>query len=66
MGSACVDLDECSDGQKRCTTGENIECRNTLGSFKCVCKTGFYKNASGICVGKQCERRCKETDEKVG
>ena len=35
----CVDIDEC---QVDC--GTNFDCINTLGSYKCICKTGFYQD----------------------
>ena len=59
MGKACVDRDECSDDTVRCSSKANTECRNTFGSFECVCKLGFYKDASGNCLGEFCRQMNK-------
>ena len=35
----CVDIDEC---EVEC--GTNADCINTFGSYKCICKNGFYED----------------------
>lgn len=42
----CVDIDECADGN---TCGENEDCTNTRGNFKCSCKEGTKKGQDGTC-----------------
>ena len=47
--SYCLDIDECSIGNGGCHG--NANCQNTVGSFKCLCKTGY--NGDGLnCIGK--------------
>ncbi|RWS14041.1 fibrillin-2-like isoform X2 [Dinothrombium tinctorium] len=44
----CSDIDECvSSNLNNCTQVE--VCVNKEGSFECICKEGFVKNAKGIC-----------------
>ena len=38
----CSDVDECKLGTHTC--GEHANCINTVGSFKCTCKVGFYND----------------------
>lgn len=52
MGGGCVDRDECADNATLCAATANTECENKVGGFECVCESGFYKNASGDCVGE--------------
>ncbi|XP_077571540.1 hemicentin-1 [Stigmatopora nigra] len=47
---ACVDVDECLL-RKPC----QHECRNTIGSFRCLCPPGYQLLPNG--------RNCKDTDE---
>ena len=40
----CVDIDECAiyvEKNKRSICGRNSHCRNTVGSYRCVCDPGF-------------------------
>jgi hypothetical protein len=45
--SACVDLDECINGEARCPV--NMDCINTIGSYTCTCRKG-YKKEKDECV----------------
>lgn len=47
---SCTDVDECSYSD---VCGPRSTCQNTVGSFQCVCDTGFVANANGTgCVGE--------------
>ncbi|XP_074858281.1 hemicentin-1 isoform X2 [Carettochelys insculpta] len=46
----CIDIDEC-DNRDAC----QHECRNTLGSYKCTCPTGYRLMANG--------KTCQDVDE---
>ena len=37
-----TDIDECSRGTDNCDL--NADCRNTQGSFQCVCREGYEGN----------------------
>lgn len=41
----CTDIDECKTMRGRC----EFECRNTYGSFQCLCPTGWALNDGGRC-----------------
>ena len=43
------DIDECSIGAFKCRI--HTECVNTIGSYTCKCKQGFYSNGPH-CLGK--------------
>ena len=47
----CEDVDECIDGTHNCNTSS--ECRNSYGSFDCLCLTGYSRQ----------ENVCADTDE---
>lgn len=42
-----LDIDECEFND----CGENGECANTVGSFKCNCDEGYEPDDNHICVG---------------
>ena len=45
-----LDIDECESGQDNCDV--YASCTNTVGSFTCACKNGFY--GDGVtCGGKR-------------
>ncbi|XP_002931771.2 fibrillin-2 [Xenopus tropicalis] len=50
-GTACVDLDECSQSPKPC----NFICKNTEGSYQCSCPRGYILQEDG--------KSCKDLDE---
>ena len=44
-----ADMNECKDNSDNCSPF--ADCKNTLGSYKCICKPGF--SGDGVtCVGK--------------
>jgi len=45
----CPDIDECAEDNGWCT--EHSTCKNTPGSYDCVCDDG-YKAHGSKCVGK--------------
>ena len=45
----CADVDECAKDNGGCT--EHSTCKNTPGSYDCVCDTG-YKAHGPKCVGQ--------------
>ncbi|XP_041371795.1 fibrillin-2-like isoform X2 [Gigantopelta aegis] len=46
-GRKCEDVNECQTSTN-CPT--NSTCENTIGSYKCVCNSGFRYDRSGICI----------------
>jgi len=50
----CEDVDECEEAANRNVSQCGPEtaglCRNTRGSFVCVCADGYEKDAEGVCV----------------
>ncbi|XP_043279236.1 fibrillin-2-like isoform X2 [Venturia canescens] len=55
----CVDIDECSIYASQSyggVCGTNARCENTVGSFRCVCESGFENVAHGSGV-------CQDVDE---
>ena len=64
----CRDLDECTEGGKKC--GENTDCINTDGGHHCVCQVGFGGDPCKILFGNDftcfdlpSDDECKDLDE---
>ena len=45
-----ADINECRENKTLCSN-EVENCENTLGSYMCVCVTGYSMNANGTCEG---------------
>lgn len=43
----CIDIDECLEDQDNCT--DNSHCVNLIGSFACVCDSGYRNNGTDCC-----------------
>ena len=60
MGDRCVDVDECVEQQGLCPRPGT--CKNTHGSFKCVCPRGYRLDDSGtFCIDRN---ECEEDGDK--
>ncbi|XP_021102118.1 latent-transforming growth factor beta-binding protein 2 isoform X1 [Heterocephalus glaber] len=46
LGHACEDVDECEDPHSSCLGGE---CKNTAGSYQCLCPPGFQLASGTVC-----------------
>uniref|UniRef100_A0A8D2DYD9 Latent-transforming growth factor beta-binding protein 2 n=1 Tax=Sciurus vulgaris TaxID=55149 RepID=A0A8D2DYD9_SCIVU len=46
QGRTCEDVDECEDTQSSCLGGE---CKNTPGSYQCLCPPGFWLANGTVC-----------------
>ena len=60
--STPTDIDECTLGLDNCSP--NATCMNTIGSFECVCSSGFSGNGtvcSGICTHTHNYQQCYAT-----
>ena len=51
------EIDECFSGTHSCDA--NAECTNTVGSYNCTCRPGYYGN------GSSCEGGCLSYGERV-
>lgn len=56
------DIDECQNG-KPCANA-NTQCFNTVGSFRCVCNSGFATR-NGMAANPICEGKCFFLKNKV-
>ena len=43
------DIDECASGTHNCIS-ERAICTNTLGSYKCTCKSGYRGDGENYCI----------------
>ncbi|XP_044181282.1 uromodulin-like isoform X1 [Acropora millepora] len=48
------DIDECASGIHNCINGTAI-CTNTLGSYKCTCKSGYSGDGQNYCIPDECQ-----------
>jgi len=48
----CTDIDECGETGAQTCPGEQEVCKNTPGSYKCVCKEGYVRQKNGECSKK--------------
>ncbi|XP_015757525.1 PREDICTED: uromodulin-like isoform X4 [Acropora digitifera] len=48
------DIDECASGIHNCINGTAI-CTNTLGSYKCTCKSGYRGDGQNYCIPDECQ-----------
>ncbi|XP_067047504.1 uncharacterized protein [Acropora muricata] len=48
------DIDECASGIHNCINGTAI-CTNTLGSYKCTCKSGYRGDGLNYCIPDECQ-----------
>ena len=44
-----IDVNECEDDPCQ---GPNTQCNNLVGSYECVCQTGYAFNKDGECIRK--------------
>ena len=49
-GVSCLDDDECVTGDNTCQAITEY-CLNNLGSYDCICETGYSRNSNGTCEG---------------
>ena len=50
IGISFPEVDECSASMPVCNV--NADCKNTRGSYRCTCKTGFIGDGKK-CTGKR-------------
>ncbi|KAM5173121.1 adhesion G protein-coupled receptor E5 isoform 2-T2 [Mantella aurantiaca] len=62
--NVCSDIDECKEDPNPCAS--NGTCKNTIGSYQCICNSGF-RNISNKCIVKcnqesKIRPECKDTE----
>ena len=52
MPAIAPDVDECRIGTHSCQSGPSV-CRNTPGSYECICLSGYVRNVTNqrVCNG---------------
>ena len=68
----CNDIDECKNGQHNCPVKKHIVCENEIGSYQCVCASGFTGSKETNCTNiNECDNgkhtcsdntTCKDTE----
>ena len=48
--NSLLDIDECQENNHTCLETENAACKNTLGSYTCLCFEGFRSDGNNGCV----------------
>lgn len=59
-------MDECAGEPKVCV-GDNEKCKNSVGSYKCLCRSGFTRQG-GKCTkktGKATPKSAAKTEEEL-
>lgn len=51
--SFTIDINECTANMHNCS--ERMDCNNTIGSYKCMCKKGYMMGSE-----EECQGICKE------
>ena len=46
-----ADIDECATGADSCDSAANEVCSNTVGSFTCICDSGYARDSADTCKG---------------
>jgi len=54
-----IDIDECSSGTNNCDVHAN--CTNTIGSYECKCKPGYFGNGTECSPCRENEYSFNET-----
>lgn len=63
--NGCEDINECALGAV--CDGRRQRCKNTVGSYECVCQDGFDANMDGICVDiNECQKMTDECIKRAG
>lgn len=58
-----ADVDECEDFQNNCLGGE---CKNTAGSYQCLCPAGFQLANGTVCEGEWLWIPSRNVDSECG
>ncbi|XP_074607258.1 uromodulin-like [Acropora palmata] len=60
------DIDECASGIHNCING-TANCTNTIGSYKCTCKSGYRGDGQNYCILDECRnyKILSSADRKV-
>ncbi|XP_032906753.1 latent-transforming growth factor beta-binding protein 2-like [Amblyraja radiata] len=63
-GRGCEDDDECMGPSAQALCGNNTDCHNTVGSYYCTCKAGYFHPSKQRNFTDS--RRCEDEDECMG
>ena len=62
QADSCIDIDECL-GTNSCN--KNASCHNIVGSYFCLCSSGFHGNGTQCFIGDCTDSLCPENGECV-